>query len=174
MLNRRHLLLTGAASALCIMHPATARLAPERKIFLENTHTGESFHDVYWADGDYVAEALSRLNVLLRDHRTDEVTEIDPALIDTLARLRLRIETAKPIEITSAYRSPETNAAVRRRNRHAALNSFHMHGKAVDIQIPGMSVSRLRRAAISLKAGGVGTYPDANFVHLDVGPVRVW
>jgi uncharacterized protein YcbK (DUF882 family) len=49
-----------------------------------------------------------------------------------------------------------------------------MQGKAVDIRVPGFNLSRLRRAAIELQAGGVGTYPNASFLHLDVGPVRVW
>ena len=35
-------------------------------------------------------------------------------------------------------------------------------------------VKDLREAALRLKAGGVGYYPDRHFVHLDVGPVRHW
>jgi uncharacterized protein YcbK (DUF882 family) len=49
-----------------------------------------------------------------------------------------------------------------------------MHGQAVDIRVRGHSLSQLRRAALSLQAGGVGTYPNRDFVHIDVGPVRSW
>jgi uncharacterized protein YcbK (DUF882 family) len=49
-----------------------------------------------------------------------------------------------------------------------------MEGKAVDIRVTGFRLPQLRRAALSLQAGGVGTYPRRDFLHLDVGPVRSW
>jgi uncharacterized protein YcbK (DUF882 family) len=175
MLSRRALLTTGLASAFFISKPSLARVAmPERRIFLANPHTGEMFHDVYFADGRYIPGALRDIDMLMRDHNNDEVADIDPELIDLLARLRGKIGFAQPIQVTSGYRSPRTNAAARRSNRHVARNSYHMQGKAVDIRVPGFNLSRLRRAAIELQAGGVGTYPNASFLHLDVGPVRVW
>ena len=174
MLDRRAFLITGASAAFVVSKPARALVWPERKIFLANPYTGETFHDIYWADGDYVADALRGIDTLMRDHRTDEVRHIDPELIDLLARLRQKVGFVKPIQVNSGYRSPGSNAAARRGNRHVARNSLHMQGKAVDITVPGFNLARLRRAAIELQAGGVGTYPDAQFLHLDVGPVRVW
>jgi uncharacterized protein YcbK (DUF882 family) len=175
MLNRRTLLTTGLASTFFICKPSLARAAPPvRRIFLANPHTGEMFHDVYFADGQYIPDSLRSIDILMRDHNNDEVTDIDPGLIDLLARLRTKIGFAQPIQVTSGYRSPKTNAAARRHNRHVARNSFHMQGKAVDIRVPGFNLSRLRRAAIELQAGGVGTYPDVGILHLDVGPVRAW
>ena len=49
-----------------------------------------------------------------------------------------------------------------------------MHGKAIDIRIPGVALSDLRDAAMSLNAGGVGFYPRDKFVHVDTGKVRYW
>jgi uncharacterized protein YcbK (DUF882 family) len=49
-----------------------------------------------------------------------------------------------------------------------------MQGKAIDIRIPGYNLAQLRRAALSLKAGGVGYYPKSNFIHVDTGRVRYW
>lgn len=46
--------------------------------------------------------------------------------------------------------------------------------QAVDIRLPGFCLSDLRKAALSLKAGGVGYYPKPDFVHVDVGRVRCW
>ncbi len=176
MLSRRTLLTAGAVSVFFFSKPSAAArvVAPERRIFLTNPHTGEIFRDVYFAEGRYIPEAFRRIDRLMRDHNNDEVADIDPALIDLLARLRRKVGFAQPIHVTSGYRSPRTNAAARRRNPHVARNSYHMQGKAVDIRVPGFSLSKLRRAAIELKAGGVGTYPRASFLHLDVGPVRVW
>jgi uncharacterized protein YcbK (DUF882 family) len=174
MLDRRAFLMSGAAAAFVVVKPATALVWPERKIFLANPHTGETFHDIYWADGSYIPESLRSIDVLMRDHNTGEVRHIAPELIDLLARLRQKVGFVMPIQVNSGYRSPRTNAAERRYNRHVALNSFHMQGMAVDITVSGFNLAKLRRAAIDMKAGGVGTYPDAHFLHLDVGPVRVW
>jgi uncharacterized protein YcbK (DUF882 family) len=49
-----------------------------------------------------------------------------------------------------------------------------MAGQAVDISLPGVPLATLRSAALGLKAGGVGYYPQSGFIHVDVGPVRTW
>jgi uncharacterized protein YcbK (DUF882 family) len=45
---------------------------------------------------------------------------------------------------------------------------------AVDLRVPGRPLAAVRDAAKALGAGGVGFYPDSNFVHVDVGRVRYW
>jgi uncharacterized protein YcbK (DUF882 family) len=45
---------------------------------------------------------------------------------------------------------------------------------AVDLRVPGRPLSRLRAAALALAGGGVGYYPESDFIHLDVGRVRLW
>jgi uncharacterized protein YcbK (DUF882 family) len=40
--------------------------------------------------------------------------------------------------------------------------------------LPGYSLARLHKAAMSLRAGGVGYYPGSGFIHMDVGPLRHW
>ena len=74
----------------------------------------------------------------------------------------------------SGYRSPQTNAFLRSRSNGVAENSLHLVGQAIDIRVPGRRLSDLRSAALSLKAGGVGYYPQSDFVHVDVGRVRSW
>ena len=176
LLGRRRAVGFGIAVAiLSLSRPATAAVqARPRRIHLVNPHTGENFRDIYHENGAYLPDALRQLNLLLRDHANDKVHAIDPALIDLLADLQRRIDLAQPFHVVSAYRSPETNAAARRRNRHVAPNSLHMRGKAVDVAVPDLNIQVLRHAAIAMRAGGVGAYPRANFVHLDVGPVRTW
>ena len=61
-----------------------------------------------------------------------------------------------------------------KRSSGVAKRSYHMQGKAIDVRLPGFDSSQLRKAAISLKGGGVGYYSSSNFVHLDVGRVRYW
>ena len=72
------------------------------------------------------------------------------------------------------YRSPATNAVLRRRSRGVARHSLHMEGMAIDLHVPGRCLRAVRNAAVGLKGGGVGYYPRSGFVHVDTGAVRYW
>ena len=146
----------------------------ERRIGLINLHTGERVQAVYWADGALVPEELERINKLMRDHRNNKVTAIDPRLIDDLRRLREAVEAEGSFQLISGFRSAESNAALAARVEGVAENSFHVRGKAADVRLAGVDLLRLRRAARALRAGGVGYYPFSDFLHLDRGPVRFW
>ncbi len=178
--QRRSLLKLAAVTAGgLIAGPALAKLAPpsqkERAVSLYNTHTGESMRLVYWAPEDgYLKLSIKEYSWLMRDRHTNEVESVDPKLLDALYELQIKLGAGKPLHVLSGYRSPETNAALRQKSRKVAKHSYHMLGKAVDVWIPGVSVRELRRAAVNLKAGGVGYYPRSGFIHLDTGPVRYW
>ena len=58
--------------------------------------------------------------------------------------------------------------------RGVAWHSLHMDGRAIDIRIHRVALHDLRRAALDLRGGGVGYYPDLDFVHVDTGRVRLW
>lgn len=165
------LMLSGENAAAA---PQRALVRGPRRLYLIRAQSGETFRDVYFADGVYVPDAMARLRQLLRDPQTDALHDIDPRLIDYLAALQARIEARQPLDVVSGYRSPESNAAARKRDRRFARNSYHMKGQAVDVRVSGVGLSQLRRAALALKAGGVGTYPRRSCLHLDVGPVRSW
>ena len=146
----------------------------ERSLSLYNPHSKESFNGIYWCDGDCVASAKENINHIMRDIRTDEAKEIDLRLLDLIFALSTKLQANEPFTVISGYRSPETNALLRKRGSGVAKNSYHIKGQAVDIRLPGYKTSALRRAAYKLKKGGVGYYPKLRFVHIDVGPIRYW
>jgi uncharacterized protein YcbK (DUF882 family) len=120
---------------------------------------------------------LSKINHILRDHRANEVKAIDTGLLDLLHRLGGTLQTSAAYHVISGYRSPATNATLRSNggaHTGVASKSLHMVGKAIDVRLPDVPLKELHRAALSLKGGGVGYYPDLNFVHVDVGRVRYW
>ena len=88
--------------------------------------------------------------------------------------LRSSLETDQPFHVISGYRSRVTNNMLRSRSNGVAKQSLHMAGKSVDIRMPGQELTRVREAAFRLRRGGVGLYPKSDFVHLDVGRVRIW
>jgi uncharacterized protein YcbK (DUF882 family) len=145
-----------------------------RSLSFVHTHTGETLSTTYFQSGNYVASSLERVNHLLRDFRTGEVHSIDPALLDTLFDLQRKAQHDGPFEVISAYRSPQTNAALRHRSSAVAEHSMHLQGRAIDIRLRGFSTLRLRDLAIQLQRGGVGFYAASDFVHVDTGRVRRW
>jgi uncharacterized protein YcbK (DUF882 family) len=144
-----------------------------RSITFQHTHRDDSISITFKRNGRYDEEALKKLNYFLRDWRNDDVTRMDPQLFDILWEVTREIGTEEPIRIVSSYRSPATNAMLRRRSRGVAQFSQHMLGKAIDFNINGAPVERLREIAMRLQRGGVGFYPGS-FVHVDVGSVRHW
>ena len=74
----------------------------------------------------------------------------------------------------SGYRTPETNALLRKRSRSVAKKSLHIKGQAADLRMQGKSVQQVAKAAASCVAGGVGRYSRSNFVHIDCGEKRLW
>ena len=60
------------------------------------------------------------------------------------------------------------------RSTGVAKDSFHIRGMAIDIRLPARRLEAVRDTAIVIGRGGVGYYPDSDFVHVDTGPVRRW
>lgn len=185
IMHRRAFLGLSAVAAAAALVPsraaaatiATTSKAPERALSFFNTHTGERLRTVYCRGGCYQPDALQDLNYILRDFRANEIKPIDPRLFDLLHELGGTLETDQPFHIISGYRTAATNAMLRERggaSTGVASRSLHMVGQAIDIRVPGVKLEKLRDAAASLKIGGVGFYPDLNFVHVDVGRVRHW
>lgn len=148
---------------------------PPGKISLYNTHTSESLEVTYRdRTGEYDMAALNDISWLLRCHQTDEVCEIDVRTIEFLNMVDQRLGGNHQFHVLSGYRSPSYNERLRQQGRGVAKHSLHLEGKAIDIRIPRVNLSNLRRAALGLKYGGVGYYPKTGFVHLDSGDFRTW
>ncbi|GHG23206.1 MULTISPECIES: YcbK family protein [Paracoccus] len=145
-----------------------------RRIRMYSGRTGESLDTVYWVDGKYIREALNEINIFMRDWRSGEAIGIDPRTVDVAAASHRLLQTNEPYMMLSGYRSPRTNAMLRRSSGGVARNSLHMVGKAADLRLKSRSVGQMYNAAMSCRAGGVGKYSRSNFVHMDCGPIRTW
>lgn len=84
----------------------------------------------------------------------------------------LRVNYGLPIRILSAYRDPEYNLKV-----GGARKSLHMQGRAFDINMVGRGDSEVINLiywATHAGFNGFGLYLSRGFLHIDVGPHRVW
>jgi uncharacterized protein YcbK (DUF882 family) len=173
-MNRRYFLgvvLSAAAT------PALAKKTTERPrvLSLHHLHTDERISVTYRIGDRYQRGALSKLNHFLRDFRTGDAVTIDPELFDLLYDVQCCLgDSSARYEVLSGYRSPQTNAMLRRTGHRVARNSLHLSGRAMDVRFPDFPSRRIRDEALRLARGGVGYYPSADFVHLDTGNVRRW
>jgi len=164
-------LLAGIAAA-----PLGANADKTRTISFYNIHTKENMTVVYKKDGKYAAEAMDKIDWVLRDWRKDEAIKMDPELIDLLWEIHTELGSREPIHVVSGYRSRATNDMLRRSVGRQASQSRHILGQAADVHFPDVSVRRLRYCALIRERGGVGYYPTSAtpFVHVDTGRVRHW
>ncbi|MBR0850151.1 DUF882 domain-containing protein [Bradyrhizobium diazoefficiens] len=165
-------LLFAAAGSV---HDAAA-LNETKTLSFHHTHSGEDLTVTFKRDGRYDEAALKQLNHFLRDWRTQDETVMDRRLFDILFEVYKDVDAKQPIQIISSYRSPATNAMLRRRSSGVARFSQHMLGHAMDFYIPGVPLEQIRFAGLRMQRGGVGFYPTSGspFVHLDTGSIRHW
>ncbi len=163
-------------SARAVADKGGVAAAPEQyRLRLYHLHTGERIDVVYRVGDQYLPEAVARLDHFLRDHRTGDVKDYDVKEFDLLHDLMARL--GRPdgeIDIVCGYRTPWSNQWLHDHGHGVAEHSQHMEAKAIDIRVPGVAAAEVRDAALALQRGGVGYYPESNFVHVDVGRVRRW
>ena len=145
-----------------------------RRLSMYSGRTGETLNTIYWIDDKYIDEAVHEISVFMRDWRANSVKTIDHRTLDIMAASHNVMNVSEPYIMLSGYRSAKTNAMLRRRSSGVARNSLHIKGQAVDLRLKSRSVTQMARAALSCRAGGVGKYRNANFVHMDCGDVRSW
>jgi uncharacterized protein YcbK (DUF882 family) len=147
-----------------------------RTIEVMQMHTKERISVTFRRNGRYDQRGLDQLNWIMRDWRRDEATKMNPRLYDLLWEVHRSTGSREPVRVVSAYRAPQTNAALRRRSSAVAESSQHMSGNAVDFYLADVPADRIRAIGMRMQRGGVGYYPRANtpFIHLDVASVRHW
>lgn len=160
--------------AAALASPGLAVSVDERTLSFYHTHTAKRLEVVYARGGQYVDSGLDEVASFLSDFRTGDQEPIDPALLDLLYDVRQSLGSQGTFEVVSAYRSSRTNEMLRSRGGGVARNSQHLVGKAIDVRLQGVELKRLRDAALAMERGGVGYYPESDFVHLDTGRVRRW
>ena len=145
-----------------------------RRLKMVSPRTGEKIDTIYWIEGDYIKDAVREITLFMRDWRTNDIMPIDTRTIDIMAAAHNLMDVDEPYMMLSGYRSPQTNAMLRRRSSGVAKNSRHLRGQAADLRLRSRSVNQIYRAAMTCHGGGVGKYSGSNFVHMDCGPVRSW
>lgn len=174
--SRRIVIASVAVTGLSLSTPTIAAQmsrSGSRALTLYNVWTREDTTFLLGRNEPFRKEWIRELNFSLRDHHNGRVGRIDPSLVTHLMDIQEVLGLDNPtFEVLSAYRSPQTQAMLRKRGARVARRSMHLQGRAIDIRIAGVKMRDLRDAALSLRRGGVGYYK--RFVHFDTGPYRQW
>ncbi|MDN6888004.1 DUF882 domain-containing protein [Variovorax sp. CAN2819] len=137
-----------------------------RVVKVRNVDTRQQGEFVYWRDGRYVMDEYYALCALGLDRHAMKAVQIAPQVFDLMFATQawfFGAERKRTMhELTSMYRTPDTNKAV-----GGSPRSQHILGRAADGRLQGVSVGVYAAMLMSFKAGGVGLY--ANHVHWDVG-----
>lgn len=150
----------------------TARLAPlpapKPKVLITavNYARGTNGHDAQPA----TPKGAKRVRGLLVASASPnwKVTGLRPDIMRLLNKVQRHY--GKPLHIISGCRSKKHNRKVR-----GAKRSQHLHCKAADFKISGVSKHKLVAYLKSMPGrGGVGLYCRSSYVHLDTGPKRDW
>ena len=135
VISRRGLLRAFAATAL-VAAPTYSSAAgflrgagDIRRLKMYSRRTGESLDVIYWIEGDYIKDALTEVNWFMRDWRRDQARAIDTRTVDIIAATQQLLDTSTPFLMLSGYRTPETNALLRKRSRSVAKNPCILRGK---------------------------------------------
>jgi uncharacterized protein YcbK (DUF882 family) len=180
LLDRRKFIKNGLIAAAGLMIPVFPKIGSaalpktDRQLRFYHTHTGETLRVCYWENGEYLDSGLASINHFFRDFRNGDIKTIDTRLVDLLHAISRKIDGDVSFHLISGYRSPETNQKLRSKSNGVAKKSLHMEGYAADIRVPGIKTADLRKIAIGIGSGGVGYYPESDFVHVDIGRVRQW
>jgi uncharacterized protein YcbK (DUF882 family) len=174
--RRTFLFFSAAAGAALVVRPDTssAAVASTRMIALHTRWSDETFVGPYLQQGRYLSTALDEIDHLFRDRHNQSIHRIDVRLLDLLYAFKQRTDYAGSFEVVCGYRSAATNRMLMKHGVHAAKDSLHIKGQAVDVRFDGLPLEEAHQIALDMQLGGVGYYPNQNFIHLDIGPVRTW
>ena len=174
--RRTALTLTAGAGALLAAPSILRADAPHKRVLnLQSLNSGEKLNIVYWADGDYLPDAIKRVDWFMRDLRENKAAPTDPRLLDLLHDIDANTRSKNPIYTMSGYRTERTNAWLDARGNGVDPGSFHMRGMAIDITQDFHDPEEVYRVAKKLGRGGAGFYPTKTpYAHVDVGPVDAW
>jgi uncharacterized protein YcbK (DUF882 family) len=129
-----------------------------REVTFRNIHTNRSAKLVLFdEDGRVTDEARGEVRRIWNNSGQGEGREIRDRLVTILYFVAVKFDVNE-IVIVSGYRD----------DREESVTSPHYQGRAADIIVPGISNQRVVDYVRTYGKVGVGSYPVAGFVHVDV------
>jgi len=175
LVTRRHAIALTASALVAVPAIVKADAPYKKHLNMQSLNSGEKLKIIYWADGDYIPDALKEINWFMRDLRTNTSTKMHVGLLDLLHEIDELTPSTNPLYTMSGFRSKSTNDWLASQSDAVDPSSFHMRGMAMDLTQDFSDPGMIYRVAKKLGRGGAGFYPNRHpFVHVDVGPPDTW
>ena len=145
-----------------------------RKLSLVRPDTGDSLSIIYWIEGEYIRPAIQEISYLCRDVATNTVQAVDPRVIDIAAATLNLLDTNEPYTLHRGFVLDRFRVRDGHFSEAQPNDLHHARGEALDVSLSSRSINQISFAAIRCNAGGVGSYPTRQYVHMDCGEVRNW
>ncbi len=171
-------LVVGAAPAVAAAPSQRFYTVGDGRLKIRSTKNRHRFSGRFRrADGSYIVAALRRINRVFGAQHAQAHSRVSLRLIELLSHLQSTLSRRRRgrgwITISSGYRSPRYNRALRDKGGIVAKSSLHQYGMAADLRIGGVASRRMWAHVGQHKLGGAGYY-GSPWVHLDVGRPRSW
>ena len=132
--------------------------------------TGERSTITYYSEGKYLIDGIKEINWILRDYKSNKIGNIDVNLLNALESIVTSSGEQLELEVVRGFIYEDPNHPLAK----DSPNAYHNKGQAVDVRIKGVSLERLATEFSRYFDGGIGFYPNHDFVHLDLGLPRRW
>jgi uncharacterized protein YcbK (DUF882 family) len=149
--------------------PVTTRYA----VTFKNLHTRELLPLPEGTDEGTLVSERGAIERFLRCRATHQARPMALRPMAVALTLAERFD-ARRIDVVSGYRSVKFNEMLRKKGHEVATRSHHTRGQALDFALPDVGARRLAAAAAAIHEGGIGTYTESGFIHVDVGRDRRW
>ena len=113
------------------------------------------------------------LNRFYRCRGFGTVYPVDARLTEAVVAAAAHFSAGR-VEIISAYRSTKFNDSLAKKGRYVAAESKHTKGMAIDFRVVNTPAKTVGNWMFEHFEGGVGTYIENDFVHIDTGAKRRW
>lgn len=157
---------------LILSYTSLYALSSDENYTLTVKRKGILFSVPFIENGNVNVEGYKKLCYICADIKDGKAAEMDPNLFYILAKTQYYLyfnqNIKSAIEINSGYRTEHTNA----RLEGSAKNSMHMHAKALDIKVQGVTPIQLAKVMRYFGARGVGIYD--HHLHIDTWKIRAW
>jgi len=114
------------------------------------------------------------LSYFCRDVATNTVQAVDPRVIDIAAATLNLLDTNEPYTLHRGFVLDRFQVRDGHFSEAQPNDLHHARGEALDVSLSSRSINQISAAAIRCNAGGVGSYPTRQYVHIDCGEVRNW
>lgn len=147
------------------LHKVHNKPTSKGQTYYDPRHGNVSIYDTYQHGNDRLGPYFKVKDFSKTGDIGFRYARIDKSIVNCLSRVRATLD--KPISINSSYRHWDYNNQLIKEGQKASKTSYHMSGKAADVAMPGVSVTRFVTTVYSRCGCGTAIGVGNGWFHVD-------